>query len=86
MRKLAGLVEENAEILATIEALDNGKPYATALSENVPEFVNVLKYYAGYADKNFGQVIDVGPAKFAYTVKEPLGNLVQLSAAETRSS
>lgn len=73
MRKLACLVEENAEILATIETLDNGKPYATALSENVPEVVNVLKYYAGFADKNFGQVIDVGPAKFAYTVKEPLG-------------
>ncbi|KAK3333983.1 aldehyde dehydrogenase domain-containing protein [Cercophora scortea] len=73
MHKLADLVAENAEILATIECLDNGKPYATALAENVPEVVNVLRYYAGYADKNFGQVIDVGPAKFAYTVKEPLG-------------
>ncbi|KAK3504660.1 aldehyde dehydrogenase [Neurospora crassa] len=73
MRKLADLVAENAEILATIECLDNGKPYQTALNENVPEVINVLRYYAGYADKNFGQVIDVGPAKFAYTVKEPLG-------------
>jgi len=73
MRKLADLVAANAETLATIECLDNGKPYQTALTENVPEFVNVLRYYAGYADKNFGQVIDVGPAKFAYTVKEPLG-------------
>ncbi|KAJ4414198.1 mitochondrial aldehyde dehydrogenase [Neurospora sp. IMI 360204] len=73
MRKLADLVAQNAETLATIECLDNGKPYQTALTENVPEVVNVLRYYAGYADKNFGQVIDVGPAKFAYTVKEPLG-------------
>lgn len=73
MLKLADLVAQNAETLATIEALDNGKPYTVALTENVPEVVNVLKYYAGYADKNFGQVIDVGPAKFAYTVKEPLG-------------
>lgn len=73
MRKLADLVAQNAEIIATIECLDNGKPYQTALNENVPEFCNVLKYYGGYADKNFGQVIDVGPSKFAYTVKEPLG-------------
>jgi len=73
MTKLADLVAQNAETLATIECLDNGKPYAVALTENVPEVVNVLKYYAGYADKNFGQVIDVGPAKFAYTIKEPLG-------------
>ncbi|KAK1781548.1 aldehyde dehydrogenase domain-containing protein [Copromyces sp. CBS 386.78] len=73
MLKLADLVAQNADILATIECLDNGKPYQTALTENVPEVINVLRYYAGYADKNFGQVIDVGPAKFAYTVKEPLG-------------
>jgi len=73
MTKLADLVQENAETLATIECLDNGKPYSVALGEDVPEVVNVLKYYAGYADKNFGQVIDVGPSKLAYTVKEPLG-------------
>lgn len=73
MYRLADLVGQNAELLATIEALDNGKPYSVALSENVPEFQNVLRYYAGYADKNFGQVIDVGPSKMAYTVKEPLG-------------
>ncbi|KAJ9131656.1 Aldehyde dehydrogenase [Pleurostoma richardsiae] len=73
MLKLSELVTENAEILATIEALDNGKPYATALTENVPEFANVMKYYAGFADKNFGQVIDVGPSKMAYTLKEPIG-------------
>lgn len=73
MLKLADLVSQHAETLATIECLDNGKPYATALAENVPEVINVFRYYAGYADKNFGQVIDVGPAKFAYTIKEPLG-------------
>ncbi|KAK4123797.1 aldehyde dehydrogenase [Parathielavia appendiculata] len=73
MTKLADLIAHHAETLATIECLDNGKPYAVALRENVTEVVNVLKYYAGYADKNFGQVIDVGPAKLAYTVKEPLG-------------
>ncbi|EGS20589.1 aldehyde dehydrogenase [NAD(P)+]-like protein [Thermochaetoides thermophila DSM 1495] len=73
MYTLADLVAEHAETLATIEALDNGKPYSVALKENVPEVINVLRYYAGYADKNFGQTIDVGPAKFAYTIKEPIG-------------
>lgn len=73
LSKLADLVDQNAEILATIECLDNGKPYATALAEDVQEVVSVLRYYAGYADKNFGSVLDVGPAKFAYTLKQPLG-------------
>ncbi|TPX11186.1 uncharacterized protein E0L32_001004 [Thyridium curvatum] len=73
MNKLADLVGEHAEVLAAIECMDNGKPYSAALTGDVVDVQNVLRYYAGYADKNFGQVIDVGPTKMAYTVKEPLG-------------
>lgn len=73
MTKLADLVDQNRELLATVEALDNGKAYSVARDIDVEEVVTVLKYYAGYADKNFGQVIDVGPTKFAYTLKQPLG-------------
>ncbi|KAH8894854.1 aldehyde dehydrogenase [Thozetella sp. PMI_491] len=73
MSKLVALIREHAETLATIETLDNGKPYSVSLNEDLAEVTGVLQYYAGYADKNFGQVIDVGPSKFAYTVKEPLG-------------
>ncbi|TLS30563.1 hypothetical protein PpBr36_03388 [Pyricularia pennisetigena] len=73
MHKLADLVSKHAEVLATIEALDNGKPYSVALGEDVVEFEKTIRYYAGFADKNFGQTIDVGPSKFAYTIKEPLG-------------
>lgn len=73
LTKLANLIEENAPVLAAIESLDNGKPYKASLNEDVGEIVAVLRYYAGYADKNFGQVIDVGPTKFAYTLKQPIG-------------
>ena len=45
MMKLANLMEEHAEILATIECLDNGKPYSVALNENVPEVVNTFNWY-----------------------------------------
>ncbi len=34
---------------------------------------SVLRYYGGYADKIHGQVMDTGPQKHSYTVKEPLG-------------
>jgi aldehyde dehydrogenase (NAD+) len=73
MNRLADLIDQNLEVLATIETLDNGKPYSVCHSFDVPHFSEVLRYYAGYADKNFGQVIDVGPDKLAYTLKEPLG-------------
>lgn len=73
MFKLSQLVEENKELLATIETWDNGKPYQVALNEDLAEVSGCLKYYAGYADKVHGQVIDTGSAKLAYTIREPVG-------------
>ena len=73
MLKLSSLVEQHATTLATIETWDNGKPYSVALNEDVAEVSGALKYYAGYADKLHGQVIDTGLDKFAYTIREPLG-------------
>ena len=51
----------------------SGKPYQVALNEDVAEVVGTLKYYGGWADKVHGQVIDTSPAKFAYTIREPVG-------------
>lgn len=73
MIKLSDLIEVHRETLATIETWDNGKPYGDALGGDVFEVQAVFKYYGGYADKVHGQVIDTGPAKFAYTIKEPVG-------------
>ncbi|KAI4204763.1 MAG: hypothetical protein LQ348_001238 [Seirophora lacunosa] len=78
MLKLADLVDKHAETLATIETWDNGKPYTVSLTEDVAEVAGTLRYYGGYADKLHGQVIDTGPAKFAYTIREPLGVCAQI--------
>lgn len=73
MFKLADLVEEHRETLATIETWDNGKPYVVARDEDLEEVLGTLRYYAGYADKRFGQVIETTPEKLAYTIREPVG-------------
>ena len=73
MYKLAGLIEEHKETLATLETWDNGKPYSVALDEDLAEVVSTLKYYAGWADKIHGQTIPTTPQKFAYTLKQPVG-------------
>lgn len=73
MYKLADLIEQERETLATIETWDNGKPYQVALNEDLGEVTGTLRYYAGFADKVFGQVIETTPDKFAYTVREPVG-------------
>ncbi|TPX15288.1 uncharacterized protein E0L32_004565 [Thyridium curvatum] len=71
--KLADLVEEHKEVLATLETWDNGKAYSVALNDDLSECVAVLRYYAGWADKIHGQTIPTTPAKFAYTIKQPIG-------------
>ncbi|CAG9954650.1 unnamed protein product [Clonostachys rosea f. rosea IK726] len=73
INKLAQLIEEHAETLAAIETWDNGKTIQAARYDDIPESVNVLKYYAGWADKLTGQLISNNPHKLAYTTREPLG-------------
>lgn len=72
MHKLADLVEAEKDLLATIETWDNGKPFGDSLGD-IGEVIDTLRYYAGWADKIFGQTIPVGPKKLAYTLKQPIG-------------
>ncbi|PSK54335.1 Aldehyde dehydrogenase [Elsinoe australis] len=78
MARLADLIEANKEILATIDAWDNGKPYSVALSEDLPEAITTIRYYSGWADKTYGQTISTTPEKFAYTLRQPIGVVAQV--------
>ena len=97
MHKLADLIEQNRELLATIDAWDNGasipipqflaqltvcpypgKTYADALDGDLVESITTFRYYAGWADKVFGQTISTTSAKFAYTIRQPIGVVGQI--------
>ncbi|KAI9371971.1 aldehyde dehydrogenase domain-containing protein [Aspergillus egyptiacus] len=78
MLKLADLIEQHKETLATIETWDNGKPYQVSLNDDLPEVVNCIRYCAGWADKIHGQTISTTPAKFAYTLRQPIGVVGQI--------
>ncbi|WYZ43387.1 hypothetical protein EsH8_VI_001086 [Colletotrichum jinshuiense] len=73
LNKLASLMEENANVLATIESLNTGKAYSIALEGDIEDAIKIVRYYAGFADKIHGQTIDAGRDKFAYTAKVPVG-------------
>ena len=72
MFKLSDLVMEHSHQLATIDCWDNGKTFKEALGDVLGGAANI-KYYAGWADKNHGQTIEIGTQKLAYTLKEPVG-------------
>ena len=76
MNKLADLMEQNADQLAALEALDNGKTFATARSFDVTASTDTIRYYAGWCDKHMGRTIEVNESKLAYVRFEPIGVVV----------
>lgn len=47
--KLAQVIEDNAEALATLESLNCGKPLHCALNDEIPAVVDVFRFFAGAA-------------------------------------
>jgi acyl-CoA reductase-like NAD-dependent aldehyde dehydrogenase len=77
--KLAELVDDNAEQLAELEALDNGKPVKFARFVDVAETVAHLEYFAGWPTKIEGDVYPHGdPGMLAYSRREPVGVCAQI--------
>lgn len=76
--RLADLIEENVDDLAALETLDNGKPITDSRNADLPLVIDVLRYYAGYADKIHGQTIPIRGNYFCYTRKEPVGVVGQI--------
>ncbi|TFY62577.1 hypothetical protein EVG20_g6655 [Dentipellis fragilis] len=72
LSKLADLLEEKWDEFAAIEALDNGKAFWSAKGD-VGISVDTLKYFAGWAGKSHGKVIETTEDKLAYTRHEPIG-------------
>ncbi len=82
--RLSDLIEQNADELAELESLDNGKTKFMANIVDVAGTRNYFRYMAGWATKIEGSTIDVsagGPpgTKFqAQTRREPVGVVAQI--------
>jgi acyl-CoA reductase-like NAD-dependent aldehyde dehydrogenase len=71
---LADLIEQNADELAELESLDNGKPVVYARSIDIALTVAHFRYFAGWPTKIEGDLIPVSaPNIHCYTRKEPVG-------------
>ena len=75
---LADLIEKNADELARLEALDNGKPVSVAKRVDVAKSAACYRYFAGWADKVQGKTIPIDGEFFCYTRHEPIGVVGQI--------
>ncbi|KAM6896473.1 mitochondrial 10-formyltetrahydrofolate dehydrogenase [Lycodopsis pacificus] len=75
--KLADLMEEHQEELATIESVDSGAVYTLALKTHVGMSIQTFRYFAGWCDKIHGKTIPINQARpnrnLTFTKREPLG-------------
>jgi aldehyde dehydrogenase (NAD+) len=72
LHKLGTLIARDARKLAEIESRDNGKPLRDTLGE-MQRAADWLTFYAGAADKIYGEVIPYKPDAHAFTRREPVG-------------
>ncbi|KAI0727040.1 aldehyde dehydrogenase [Fomitopsis betulina] len=77
LARLAQLVENNIDALASVEALDNGKTFFWAKSD-VQSVISCFRYYSGWADKIQGKTIETTEAQLVYTRHEPIGVVGQI--------
>ena len=78
MTKLAELIEAEADELAALETLDNGKPISDSRAADIPLVIDCLRYYAGWADKIQGKTVPIRGDFFCYTRREPVGVVGQI--------
>src|SRR5882672_7828957 len=72
LAKLAALIKQHTEELAQLESRNVGKPIAGARGE-VTGASLVFDYYAGAANKVFGETIPVSKPGLDFTLREPIG-------------
>lgn len=70
--KYADLMERDKDYLASLETLDNGKPY-TSSADDIKFAIKVVRYYAGWADKIQGKTVPTDGPYFCFTRHEPVG-------------
>jgi acyl-CoA reductase-like NAD-dependent aldehyde dehydrogenase len=72
LAKFAGLIRQHSQELAELETHNVGKPITSSTGEIVGASF-VFDYYAGAANKVFGETIPVSKPGLDFTLREPIG-------------
>jgi len=76
--KIADRIEQNLELLAYAETVDNGKPIRETLNADVPLAVDHFRYFAGCVRAQEGALSEIDGNTIAYHFHEPLGVVGQI--------
>ena len=76
--KIADRIEQNLELLAYAETVDNGKAIRETLNADIPLTVDHFRYFAGCLRSQEGSLSEIDGDTIAYHFHEPLGVVGQI--------
>src|SRR5260370_37047410 len=71
--RLAQLIEDNAEELALLEALEAGKPISECMALDIPESAACIRWHAEVTDKRYDALSPSGASVVSMITREPIG-------------
>lgn len=78
LNRIADRMEENLELIATVETWDNGKPIRETLAADIPLAIDHFRYFAGVIRSQEGSLSEIDKNTVAYHFHEPLGVVGQV--------
>src|SRR5882757_7294746 len=78
LEQIAQRMEDNLEMLATVETWDNGKPIRETMAADLPLAIDHFRYFAGCIRAQEGGVSEIDETTYAYHFHEPLGVVGQI--------
>jgi len=78
LNRVADRMEQNLELLATVETLDNGKPIRETRAADLPLAVDHFRYFASCIRSQEGSLAELDEQTVAYHFHEPLGVVAQI--------
>ena len=78
LEKIADIIDENAELLATIESMENGKPIRETMAIDVPYSSDHFRYFAGAIRVEEGKASVLDGNMMSLILREPIGVVGQI--------
>lgn len=78
LNEVADIIEQNAEHLAMVESLDNGKPIRETMAIDIPYSVRHFRYFAGCIMAEEGSANILDGTTLSMILREPIGVVGQI--------
>jgi aldehyde dehydrogenase len=78
LNKIAQVIEDNLEYIATVETIDNGKAIRETLAADIPLAIDHFRYFASVIRAEESSITELDSQTVSIALSEPLGVIAQI--------